>query len=199
MIYFSFVFQTLVLPTSASVAGFSDPHRRSDSNISSNSYLANQYGVVDSSSLSISRVLDTSEAIFLSGDTHEPQFGNNLASTSRGNGRLPNRRKTLPAQLPRYVTASVSGLVFRCNACNKEYPNLSMLQTHQHVHTHGQPFSCSFCDKRFSDAYNCRIHERLHTGYRPHVCGICKKGFNRAAQLRQHQKYHARSVRIVKI
>ncbi|KAF7656157.1 hypothetical protein LDENG_00045320 [Lucifuga dentata] len=108
----------------------------------------------------------------------------------------------------------------RCAECNRSFPDLTRLKTHnlrhkpctctkcdqsfkgfvdlsQHyveAHDFRGPFPCTFCERSYTDLKGLIRHERLHTGDLPFQCTKCPKAFGFASALTLHDRTHTKEV-----
>lgn len=125
-------------------------------------------------------------------------------------------------------TANKEGLhtikwLFRCDDCEKTFPEAWRLKKHRMIHTGEKPFVCDVCEKSFTQShhlkehimnhhdglkpfmcYYCaqefstrrilKSHEIIHTGERPFQCDVCKEAFGQHGDLWKHKQIHQRNI-----
>uniref|UniRef100_A0A8C6WGQ1 C2H2-type domain-containing protein n=1 Tax=Neogobius melanostomus TaxID=47308 RepID=A0A8C6WGQ1_9GOBI len=153
-------------------------------------------------------------AVTQSSETVQPEARATWAGLSCG---FCNKSFKTSGGLNRHVSLSRSQ--FSCSACDRSFPLLSSLLTHQHSHTPEQrllaeaeaeivcppslslslplptspierPYRCSECGKAFKGSSGLKYHMRDHTGERPYRCTECGKSFKRSSLLSIHQRVH---------
>ncbi|GIX80675.1 zinc finger protein 341 [Caerostris darwini] len=91
-------------------------------------------------------------------------------------------------------------MTYRCHECNKSFPSLYDLGSHQFTHslypnsrgrTSRRFFQCSLCLNKYSTpaALDHHIATSSHT-YSCSCCRVCGKHFTRKAHVRDHERHH---------
>jgi len=80
--------------------------------------------------------------------------------------------------------------IFKCDLCEKTFPNRRSLTVHAIAHTDERPFSCNQCKKTYKTKKHLAEHERTHSDVKKHECNVCHKGFSEKTRLTRHMKSH---------
>jgi len=79
---------------------------------------------------------------------------------------------------------------FKCEFCDKNFPEKGALNKHLRVHTKERPFQCLNCDKSFSHKHVLSRHQSVHTGEKRYACDRCDKKYADPSGLARHQSVH---------
>lgn len=92
--------------------------------------------------------------------------------------------------LERHLRLHLEGKLFNCTLCSKVFNYKGLLKRHMVVHTKIKPYECMQCNKKFTQSNDLKIHMRLHTGVKPFKCEYCSLCFNQKQQLKNHRRKH---------
>ncbi|KAH9523487.1 hypothetical protein Btru_040139 [Bulinus truncatus] len=79
---------------------------------------------------------------------------------------------------------------FKCEHCEKCFPNRRRYRRHVKSHTGDKPFKCDVCQKMFSSEYNLKSHKIVHNEVKPFRCDMCNKTFAKFSSIKEHQVIH---------
>ncbi|XP_061725958.1 oocyte zinc finger protein XlCOF6-like isoform X1 [Cydia pomonella] len=85
---------------------------------------------------------------------------------------------------------NLSGQLFCCEICGKQYRLKKLFDAHMNRHTGVKLEFCTLCDKRFAEKSTLKSHMLLHTGEKPYPCVICQKRFRQSSALQYHMLIH---------
>lgn len=89
------------------------------------------------------------------------------------------------------TTATKKSKSYVCKICNKEFPQLSSLKSHENfVHSNYQPYQCEVCSMRFKSNSNLVQHKKFHTKQKDYSCSICASTFYLNSHLKSHLRIH---------
>ncbi|KAI8427110.1 hypothetical protein MSG28_014738 [Choristoneura fumiferana] len=71
---------------------------------------------------------------------------------------------------------------YRCDQCDKSFPEKRYLERHALAHMDIRNFACDLCGKRFKWKKNLYTHMDIHMNVRRHVCAVCTKPKTEVAQ-----------------
>lgn len=94
------------------------------------------------------------------------------------------------SMLERHLRLHLEGKLFNCTVCHKVFNYKGLLKRHMVVHTKLKPYECHQCHKKFTQSNDLKIHLRLHTGVKPFKCEYCDLCFNQKQQLKNHRRKH---------
>ncbi|OMJ87688.1 hypothetical protein SteCoe_10532 [Stentor coeruleus] len=81
----------------------------------------------------------------------------------------------------------------KCDICEKEYANKSVLKQHMKTHLPSKPWKCDLCPREFSQKSKLIEHVNRHQGTPPFTCSNCGKGFYQKDRLKTHELSHSNS------
>lgn len=77
---------------------------------------------------------------------------------------------------------------FRCDGCQKTFPNKSKLYGHSRFCMPKKWYPCQYCSMTLKTSQRLRAHERQHTGERPYICEFCSATFGDQSSFCRHRK-----------
>ncbi|XP_073963980.1 uncharacterized protein isoform X7 [Choristoneura fumiferana] len=75
---------------------------------------------------------------------------------------------------------------YRCDQCDKSFPEKRYLERHALAHMDIRNFACDLCGKRFKWKKNLYTHMDIHMNVRRHVCAVCGETFVQLSSLNYH-------------
>lgn len=91
--------------------------------------------------------------------------------------------KIVPIESPPPLT----GKIYCCKLCGKEFLHLDKLDKHQRLHDNElRPYKCPYCPLIFARNYLLKTHLNTHPHSRPIKCPYCPKTFTRQLQAKEH-------------
>ena len=122
----------------------------------------------------------------------ESKTGNDAStSTKKKHYRCDHCEKLFPnpSTLKAHSVVHTKERPFKCNQCDKDFKTPDKLRRHiSTVHTNERPFQCSQCGEYFKTQEILKNHAVVHSKQRPFQCIQCEKSFKRFADLKEHEK-----------
>lgn len=118
----------------------------------------------------------------------------NESKTNKKRFKCNQCQKEFPQKinLIRHIRTHTKEKPFKCKHCHKKFSQKSNLKTHNRIHTNKKIYTCTYCNKKFSDKSNLIKHIRIHTKNKPFSCNYCQKKFSQKSSLTRHIRIHTK-------
>ncbi|KAH8390716.1 hypothetical protein KR215_011380 [Drosophila sulfurigaster] len=93
--------------------------------------------------------------------------------------------------IPLGKTTKLSGKIYKCRSCSKEF--FEMEKLHEHLKSHKdvmKPFRCRYCEEKFAKRSFLNLHIRNEHTANPFKCSECPKTFARKQHRDEHMSFH---------